>query len=224
MTENTADTAKRQMLTMRVTQRLKDRIAATADANGRSVSQEIESRLERTLYEDDALGDAEQAGFLRWLATIMDAASRQGHTSWLNDPEIFDQVRSAAILVFDAYRPQAVDIPSLDDMSAAGRAILEAWERDVAIKQAATAPFVQRATQLHMKKEATGLSEDEQSEMDAALSASRIEPVPTPNLDDADSAIHAKWGRRRQIMKRVETTLVQLIISINDARGNALWQ
>jgi antitoxin component of RelBE/YafQ-DinJ toxin-antitoxin module len=46
-----ADRTKRYALGIRTTKDLKDRIQAVADAAGRSVAQEIELRLERSLAE-----------------------------------------------------------------------------------------------------------------------------------------------------------------------------
>lgn len=219
MADNPAETAKRQMLTMRVTQRMKDRIAAVADSNGRSVSQEIEMRLERTFYQDDELGDREQAGFLRWLATIMDAATRQGRQSWLEDPEIFAYVRSAAQVLFDAYQPPDTHVPVLEQLSPGGRAEVERWEADAKERTAASVPHVRRATELHMKKELRGLTQEEEDEMEQAFEAANIKPTQL-KLDDADMRIWQEHGRRRQLMKRVETAVVDLILAIRAARAS----
>lgn len=93
---------KRNSVTLRVRDALKDAIAAAAKANQRSVSEEAEFRLELSLLDDASVG----GGDLRPIAVVMATAFAAGGrrrdgrppSQWLHDPAAF---RSATMKVFE---------------------------------------------------------------------------------------------------------------------------
>jgi hypothetical protein len=83
--------------TFRVRGSLDEKLQAAAAASGRSVSEEIEFRLDQS-FDRDAfigvlLGSDENAKVLRSIAMVMKLESRSGH--WLKDVNTVDTVRQA---------------------------------------------------------------------------------------------------------------------------------
>src|SRR5712664_1739430 len=67
----TRTVGKRHPLNMRTTSALRERLEAAAIANGRSLAQEVELRLEQSFREDyAAYGGAETAAVLRMMAAL----------------------------------------------------------------------------------------------------------------------------------------------------------
>jgi predicted transcriptional regulator len=119
--------ANRVALSLRVTPQLKHRLDAAAAATGRSQTQEMEFRLERSFDREDlaleflaARYGAESAVVLRALGRAMKAASVAANIAkndarpsvvgyaafdWLKDREVFDVVAATIAKVFDLMRP-----------------------------------------------------------------------------------------------------------------------
>ena len=105
-------------LGLRVTAEVKRRLDASADANGRSQSQEAELRLEHSFFRQDLLVEVftlgygkELEGVLMLLGSVMLAAG-YGHPprlwaedGWTDDPDAYDQAVQAATMVLEAARP-----------------------------------------------------------------------------------------------------------------------
>ncbi|WP_220433123.1 hypothetical protein, partial [Raoultella terrigena] len=109
--------------------------------------------------------------------------------------------------------------PTLDQMSEAGRKAVSDWERSLESQSAATADHVRLVTELAMKREVVGLSEEEDAAMTAAAAASKIDPVAMPELSPSDMKTWQAYGRRKQIMKRVELAVIRVMLAIDAARG-----
>jgi hypothetical protein len=111
--------AKRHPLNMRTTRETRERLEAAASANGRSLAQEVEARLERSFAQDqrleDVFGSADLFGLLRAVGTAMDAAGKsagfmatrspEGARGWIDHPYAYDQAVQAAVRVLEALRP-----------------------------------------------------------------------------------------------------------------------
>ncbi len=84
---------KRKTLSTRITSDLRDRLDKSADESGRSLSQEIEFRLEQSFRDQEALyrefGDELVYKMMRWFAIAIDAAQQVTDKSWKNDRETF---------------------------------------------------------------------------------------------------------------------------------------
>ena len=126
-TKPTGD-GKRHPLNMRTTRETRERLEATAAANGRSLAQEVEARLERSFAQDqrleDVFGSADLFGLLRAVGTAMDAAGKSagfmstrspaGARGWIDHPYAYDQALQVAVRVLDALRPLgAIELPDV---------------------------------------------------------------------------------------------------------------
>lgn len=101
--------AKRGVIAVRATEEFRARIDAAAAASGRSMSQEIEARLEESFRIDDSLGGPEQAEILRIIQAVMDHVSRQFDRSWLEDGTAARIVASAVGRLFSTIATFAND-------------------------------------------------------------------------------------------------------------------
>jgi hypothetical protein len=101
---------RRFAIGLRVTQERRKQLEAIAQQTGRSISQEIELRLERSFWDDEAMGGPEMhAAFRMMAATAVLAQSRisgpQSSKGWLNNRQLYQAVRHAWIAVIDALDP-----------------------------------------------------------------------------------------------------------------------
>jgi predicted transcriptional regulator len=81
---------KRETITTRVTPGTRQKLDQTAEAADRSLSQEIELRLERSFDREDGLGGHRTAEVLRRLGHLAEASTDKKH--WLDDYATFDAV------------------------------------------------------------------------------------------------------------------------------------
>jgi hypothetical protein len=75
---------KRHPLNMRTTKETRDRLEAVAIANGRSMAQEVEARLERSFQQEAVLGGPEMARVTFLMAANFAVAA--GDSGWTGDP------------------------------------------------------------------------------------------------------------------------------------------
>ncbi len=84
---------KRKTLSTRITSELRDRLDKSADESGRSLSQEIEFRLEQSFRAEDAyyreFGDKSLYMTMRWFALTLDEAQQITEKPWKKDEETF---------------------------------------------------------------------------------------------------------------------------------------
>ena len=89
----------RNSLGLRVTAETKNRLEAAAAASGRSQSQEVEFRLERSFRKEDdgiaALGGSEQHALFRMMAAAAEIIENRTGKSWSSDWETSIAVRDA---------------------------------------------------------------------------------------------------------------------------------
>jgi hypothetical protein len=91
-TTKPAGGGKRHPLNMRTTRETRDRLEAAAAANGRSLAQEVEARLERSFAEEAGFGGPE----MRNVAYLMASAfalngqhSAAGKPNWIAEKEFY---------------------------------------------------------------------------------------------------------------------------------------
>ena len=109
--------AKRASFNTRLRPALKLALETAAKQEGRSLSEEIEFRLERSLDDERHLADALELGFGRQVAGLMLAigyviketvpARRPGEIGWLSNPEAFHAVVEAINLLLLVIDPDA---------------------------------------------------------------------------------------------------------------------
>ena len=109
--------AKRASFNTRLRPALKLALETAAKQEGRSLSEEIEFRLERSLDEERHLADALELGFGRQVAGLMLAigyvikeiipARRPGEIGWLSNPEAFHAVVESVNLLLQVIDPDA---------------------------------------------------------------------------------------------------------------------
>jgi hypothetical protein len=106
---------KSSVFSTRITPDLRKKLEQAAKRSGRSVSQEVESRLDRTFTEDDAIadrfGDRRTYVLMRMMADAIHFGHKRGNPLWLESPLEFEKAISAALLVLEAIRPDG-DLPT----------------------------------------------------------------------------------------------------------------
>jgi hypothetical protein len=101
---------KSNVLSTRIREDTRHALEQAAQANKRSLSQEIEFRLRRSLADDvvvtDRFGSRTNYALLRTIACIMDLyPTVDGSTSWLDDPFTFERTKRTIVHVLEAFRP-----------------------------------------------------------------------------------------------------------------------
>jgi hypothetical protein len=103
---------KRQTLALRVTEERRKALEEAADRSGRSLSQELEIRLERSFDEEAAYGGTEMAALFRTMAGAASVIrSRLGGKLWSRDAEAFIAVRAAWLRILDQAQPDYTPDP-----------------------------------------------------------------------------------------------------------------
>ena len=104
---------KRQTLTTRITRDTRRGLDMAAHANDRSLSQEVELRLERSLAQDDIadavisriFGDGETYNLMKVLGSLAAEMSTKAGQSWLKDPTVFNNTVAAFGKVLSYFSP-----------------------------------------------------------------------------------------------------------------------
>jgi len=109
-----AEERKRNNLTFRARDQLKADLEAAAEYSGRSVSEEIEYRLQRSFVEDEQIantfGDRRTYRVFQICATATRVLFNPDDESksWLDDPRLFDSVIETVNRILGALRPREV--------------------------------------------------------------------------------------------------------------------
>ena len=105
-----ADKRRQAALGFRPTPDIRQRLERTAAVNFRSLSAEIESRLEMSFAKDDAEGkiwrDTETLGIMRALAAAAGAISGATKINWLDSQTTFRSCRVAFDAILEAMEPR----------------------------------------------------------------------------------------------------------------------
>jgi len=129
------DDAKRRIVTMRVTNAAYDRIAAAAEASGRSVSQEIESRLELSFQEERILGGKSTALLSKLIASTIGLVEVETGRDWTEDRMTWEAVNAAVQRIISWFQP------SLD---------FDIWDK---YRDSALLPFAEAAWAVQERRE-----------------------------------------------------------------------
>jgi hypothetical protein len=123
---------KRHALGLRVTAECRKALEEAAASSGRSISQEIEFRLERSLQQDAAFGGREMAGlFLMMSGAAALICARRGAKAWSSDSETFLAIRAAWRGLIDQAAPDYTgEIGLLHQPSSSDEAARKAQEAD----------------------------------------------------------------------------------------------
>ena len=117
---------KRSSFNTRIRTELKERLESAAGDAGRSLSEEIEFRLERSFREDDArvqeFGGRWAYELFRLLAAAARNVSARMGEDWLENEQAYDQVRLAigVIMLSQPFRPRPVVGYGVPEGSTAG--------------------------------------------------------------------------------------------------------
>lgn len=203
MPESATETAKRQMLTMRVTQEMKDRLGDIAERSGRSLSQEIEMRLDRTFAQDSALGGVEQARVVVAITQIMEVVSEEYGVSWLDRVDAWDTATNAIRFLLAVLEPATdehiypADLAETPEIAAA----LREYEDQRSLYDSDQHRAVENITRLIMKQQASGLDNQEQLDL-AEFTALSKQPKPEPKLGESDLEIWREQQRFLDVQER----------------------
>lgn len=102
---------KRWILSIRTTAEGRERLVKAADANGRSLSEEIETRLQLSFQRDDSYGGFANAAFVNLLGSIIRDAEAESGKSWRADLATWRDVRQRVLQQFDDRTPAKSNRP-----------------------------------------------------------------------------------------------------------------
>ena len=125
------DEAKRSAIAIRTTPETKRRIEDAARANGRSLTQEIEQRLEWSLNFEDQLGGPSRIGLFRLMAWAIGVIEGQHGGRLESDYWAFHRARGAIEGALNTVRPPlpAEVAAELHDVEKEAQAALDRWAR-----------------------------------------------------------------------------------------------
>jgi plasmid stability protein len=114
---------KRNNVTLRLRDELKQQLEARADASGRSLSEEMEFRLENSLkYEHVAadiyrsFGGLENFAVARVLSEVTKALETTSGEDWRKNPDLFVQVQEACFTILTFFGPKGGMKLSLEEL------------------------------------------------------------------------------------------------------------
>ncbi len=138
---------KRKTLTTRITNKTRENLDAAAKATDRSLSQEIEFRLERSFLQDeaderiretvlkdiyDSFGKKKTFRIMRLLASMVQIVEQTTGKSWLEDPETNIWVNEMISEAINRYGPARTDkVPNIFeaiDRKKSAREALDIWQ------------------------------------------------------------------------------------------------
>jgi hypothetical protein len=100
-----SESKKRWIMSIRTNADGRSRLEEAAAANGRNLSEEIESRLQRSFQTYDDYGGFANAAFVNLLgATIRDIEAQTGK-SWRSNLDTYDHVRNAILRELELRSP-----------------------------------------------------------------------------------------------------------------------
>jgi hypothetical protein len=112
-------TTEKIQINLRIDPGLRDRVQASADAHGVSVTREINERLRESLEAEPpafAVENPALRGLLQVMVTAMEVTGQQAAFAslgahgaggdWLNSPFAYDQAMKAALHVLENFRPE----------------------------------------------------------------------------------------------------------------------
>jgi hypothetical protein len=185
-TSEKSDELKRVQIPIRTTPTARNRLASAAAANSRSLTQEIEQRLEHSLRQEDEVGGSKEAEALHTFGDIMRFVnSRVG--PWTEEPDAWEIVSEAVIEMLALLRPTKAaewKPQSLPDTARIRKALsdyeaaLAAWEpEDRQLGNTVLKYMLKARTEGPLTDEERAISREARERRDAAP------PQPLPALE-----------------------------------------
>ncbi len=103
--KNVGEGRKRWILSIRTTAEGRERLRKAADDNGRSLSDEIETRLRASFQRDDVYGGFANAAFVNLLGSLIREAEAESGKSWRADRATWSAVRERVLQTLDERSP-----------------------------------------------------------------------------------------------------------------------
>jgi hypothetical protein len=95
------------MLSIRTSNELREKLEGAVAHSGRTLTQEVEMRLERSFIRDEFTGSPQTSAFLDLLgAAIKEAEARLGG-SWTADPDTWDEIAKLSRKLVNDRRPNS---------------------------------------------------------------------------------------------------------------------
>lgn len=120
----------------RITPETKQMLVKKSRESGRSLSQEIEHRLRRSLDEEKTIisifGDRRNYAIMRLLSSVLLAdqhLAAKGKVSWLDDPDAFNNAVNKVVAVLELFRPAGPAGAQYPDPPRTDSEIQEFWGR-----------------------------------------------------------------------------------------------
>ncbi len=204
------DSTRAAVITLRVTKAMRDRIKKAAESHGRSVSQELEIRLQNSFLADRSLGGAMQADLLRDIQLVMDGASTALGKPWYCERVSWELVNDAVDFLISAHEPDA--LPELEKaLTAAGKRELERWRRETELTEEQAVDRSRELEQLRLKQRAYYLEPREQMRLELLEALPEKGAAVLPKLHGRDLGLwnaheedrikgHRMWDRIAPIL------------------------
>lgn len=167
------------VITLRVTEAMRDRIKEAAETHGRSVSQELETRINNSFLADKSLGGTRQAELLRDVQLVLDGASTALGQPWYSEHVGWRLVSDAVNFLLSAQEPAApADLETA--ITKAGKKELERWRRETELVEEQALDRARELEQLRLKRAAYYLEPCEQMRLELLeiLPEKRIAALP----------------------------------------------
>jgi hypothetical protein len=194
---------KRATINMRTTPTIRAALEEAADRGGRSLAQEIEQRLERSVRQDEEVGGLVAADALNTMADVMRfTTSRLG--PWTEDPDTWAVVAEGIVELLTAIKPAAAapwrpamleDTPETRAKVAAYEAQMAEWEP---INRSAAGGVLKFLLKRHTHGELT--EEEREQAREARRRHDEVPPEPVPELPPADLKKWADGQQWRQVL------------------------
>jgi len=104
---------KRAQIPIRTTEEIREKLQAAADWAGRSLTQEIEQRLERSVIAEDELGGPKRTRFIRSLAARIDQAESATGKSWVVDVATYTAAVNLMEKEIEGQRPDYINAAAI---------------------------------------------------------------------------------------------------------------
>lgn len=103
---------KAWMLSVRTSNELRAKLQSALEQSGRTLTQEVEMRLERSFATDEYVGGQRTAAFLDVLGTSIREIQLKNGQSWLSNHETWQDVADLSSRLLAERRPQAESLQS----------------------------------------------------------------------------------------------------------------
>ena len=111
------DRVKRSLVTLRTNRVLYNQVSESARANGRSISEEIESRLVEAYAGESQYGGPRIAAVLRYLAAAAGAIAARYRRAPLDDRTTFNSLKRAWFRIIEDEAPAAEEATDLEQVT-----------------------------------------------------------------------------------------------------------